>query len=95
MYFLGTLNAFEGALDTLAQHADAIEDSIVNYMAGINVLSQLNGLRVQAGRLRECANFDGDAEDGAGSDEDDEDEAPEDVAEGVAGSSKKRKHRSG
>ncbi|PBK97577.1 hypothetical protein ARMGADRAFT_1076054 [Armillaria gallica] len=57
-----TLNAFEGALDTLAQHADSIEDSIVNYMAGINVLSQLNGLRVQAGHLRECAVYNGEAD---------------------------------
>ncbi|KAK0244873.1 hypothetical protein EDD85DRAFT_946177 [Armillaria nabsnona] len=41
-----TLNAFEGALDTLAQHADSIEDIVVNYMAGLNVLTQLNGLQI-------------------------------------------------
>ncbi|KAK0238228.1 hypothetical protein EDD85DRAFT_790268 [Armillaria nabsnona] len=88
-----TLNAFEGALATLAQHANSIEDIIVNYMAGLNVLSQLNGLRVQAGRLRECATFD---ESDADEDDDaaeDNNEAPEDVAEGVAGPSRKRKHK--
>ncbi|PBK81328.1 hypothetical protein ARMGADRAFT_1091470, partial [Armillaria gallica] len=89
-----TLNAFEGALDTLAQHADSIEDLLVNYMAGIHALTHLNGLRVQAGRLRECANFDDDAEDGVEGDGDDEDEAPEDVAEGVAGPSKQKKSKS-
>ncbi len=93
--FLETLNAFEGALDTLAQHADSIEDIVVNYMAGLNALAQLNGLRVQAGRLRECANFDDGAADGDEGDRDDEDEAPDEVAEGVAGPSKKRKHKSG
>ncbi|KAK0236999.1 hypothetical protein EDD85DRAFT_952993 [Armillaria nabsnona] len=85
-----TLNAFEGALDTLAQHADSIEDIIVNYMAGLNALAQLNGLWVQAGRLRECATFDE-----SDADEDDDNEAPDDVAEGVAGPSKKRKGKSG
>ncbi len=89
MSFLETLNAFEGALDTLAQHADSIEDIVVNYMAGLNALTQLNGLRVQAGHLRECANFDeGDAN------EDDDDEAPEEVDEGVAGPFTKKKNKS-
>ncbi|KAK0235571.1 hypothetical protein EDD85DRAFT_955151 [Armillaria nabsnona] len=87
---LETLNAFEGALDTLAQHADSIEDIIVNYMAGLNALAQLNSLRVQAGCLRECATFDE-----SDADEDDDNEAPDDVAEGVAGPSKKRKGKSG
>ncbi len=44
MYFLGTLNTFEGALDTLAQQAYSIKDIVVNYMAGLNALTQLNGL---------------------------------------------------
>ncbi len=83
MPFLETLNAFEGALDTLVQHADSIEDIIVNYMASLNALTQLNGLQVQARHLRKCANFD----------EDDDDETPEEVAEGVVGPSKKRKHK--
>ncbi|KAK0231656.1 hypothetical protein EDD85DRAFT_956438 [Armillaria nabsnona] len=87
---LETLNVFEGALDTLAQHADSIEDIVVNYMAGLNALAQLNGLRVQAGHLRECATFDE-----SDANEDDNNEAPDDVTEGVAGPSKKRKGKSG
>ncbi|KAK0215964.1 hypothetical protein EDD85DRAFT_962516 [Armillaria nabsnona] len=85
-----TLNTFEGALDTLAQHANSIEDIVINYMAGLNALAQLNSLRVQAGRLHECATFDE-----SDADEDDDNEAPDDVAEGVAGPSKKRKGKSG
>ncbi len=54
-------------------------------MAGLNALTQLNGLQVQARHLRECANFD-DADD-------DNDDVPEEVTEGVAGPSKKRKHK--
>ncbi len=96
MPFLGTLNTFEGALNTLAQHADSIEDIIVNYMAGLNALTQLNGLQVQAGRLRECASFDGDAADGDRDEDaaDDNDEALEEVAKGVAGPSTKKKNKS-
>ncbi|PBK83042.1 hypothetical protein ARMGADRAFT_1089791 [Armillaria gallica] len=90
--FVETLNVFEGALDTLAQHADSIEDIVINYMASTNTLTQLNGLRVQARRLHKCANFDDNAEDGG---EGDEDEAPDDVAEGVSGPSKKKKGKSG
>ncbi|PBK77616.1 hypothetical protein ARMSODRAFT_1010266 [Armillaria solidipes] len=72
------LNAFEGALDTLDQHADALEDQII----------------IQAGRLRECAVYNGgsDEEDGSDSDDDDDDEV---VAESVAGPSKKKKSKSG
>ncbi|SJL14680.1 uncharacterized protein ARMOST_18145 [Armillaria ostoyae] len=81
------LNAFEGALDTLDQHADALEDQIISYMAGLNILTQLNGLRVQAGRLRECAVYNGGSDEEDGSDSDDDDEV---VAEGVAGPSQKK-----
>ncbi|PBK89739.1 hypothetical protein ARMGADRAFT_1083185 [Armillaria gallica] len=89
-----TLNAFLATLDTLGQHADSIEDILLNYLSGINVLSHVAGLRLQASRIRECAAADGivNEEDG-GEDEDEEDEAPGDVAEGVAGPSKKRKHK--
>ncbi|PBK79625.1 hypothetical protein ARMGADRAFT_1092949 [Armillaria gallica] len=89
-----TLNAFLAALDTLGQHANSIEDILLNYLSGINVLSHVAGLRLQASRIRECAAVDGivDEEDG-GEDEDEEGEAPGDVAEGVAGPSKKRKHK--
>ncbi|KAK0447526.1 hypothetical protein EV421DRAFT_1900907 [Armillaria borealis] len=83
------LNAFEGALDTLAQHADSLEDQIIGYMASIDALTQLNGLRVQAGRLRECAiyNKGSDKDNNSDGDGDDEDEG---IAEGVAGPSKKK-----
>ncbi|KAK0245035.1 hypothetical protein EDD85DRAFT_943428 [Armillaria nabsnona] len=90
-----TLNAFEGALDTLAQHADSIEDIVVNYMAGLNALVQLNGLQVQARHLCECATFDESDTDEDDNAVEDNDEVPEDVAKGVAGPSKKKKGKSG
>ncbi len=95
LLFLETLNAFGGALDTLQQHADAIEDILIAHLSGINVLAHLTGLRVQASLLRQCAEIDGEleAQDGDDEAEGEEDEVPEDVAEGVAGPSKKRKHK--
>ncbi|KAK0445255.1 hypothetical protein EV421DRAFT_1734929 [Armillaria borealis] len=88
------LNTFQGALDTLDQHADALEDQIISYLAGLNALTQLNGLRVQAGRLRKCAvyNEEGNEDNGSKGDDEDEDEV---VAEGVTGPSKKKKSKSG
>ncbi|KAK0215300.1 hypothetical protein EDD85DRAFT_962779 [Armillaria nabsnona] len=82
--------SYHGALDTLAQHANSIEDIVVNYMAGLNALVQLNSLRAQAGCLHECATFDEND-----TNEDDNNEAPEDVTEGVAGPSKKKKGKLG
>ncbi len=72
-----------------------IEDSLVNYLSGINALAHMTGLRVQASLLRQCAVADGEleAQDGDDEAEGEEDEVPEDVPEGVAGPSKKRKHK--
>ncbi len=94
-YISETLNAFLAALDTLGQHADSIEDILLNYLSGINVLSHVAGLRLQASRIRECAVADGivDEEGDEDEDEDAAGEVPDDVAEGVAGPSKKRKHQ--
>ncbi|KAK0197642.1 hypothetical protein F5146DRAFT_1130511 [Armillaria mellea] len=58
-----TLNAFDGALDTLDQHVDALEDTVLRFLAGVDTLSQISGLRIQSSRLRECASFDQNTED--------------------------------
>ncbi len=60
----------------------------------MNILAHMNGLRAQAGLLRQCAEVDGELEEQNG-DGEAEDEVPEDVAEGVAGPSKKKKGKSG
>ncbi len=94
VYVSDTLNAFLAALDTLGQHVDSIEDILLNYLSGINVLSHVAGLRLQTSHIRECAVADGIVDEADGDEDNDEDdEVPEDVAEGVAGPSKKRKHK--
>ncbi|KAK0482169.1 hypothetical protein IW261DRAFT_1417783 [Armillaria novae-zelandiae] len=84
-----SLNAFEGTVDTLSQHATALEDLVLNYMAGLDAMSQLQGLRTQIGHLRECLGSDSRVEEIA--EDDDEGYAAGKVAEGKAGPSKKRK----
>ncbi|KAK0477662.1 hypothetical protein IW261DRAFT_1566004 [Armillaria novae-zelandiae] len=49
-----TVDAFQGALDMLDQHFDAIEDLVLHFLSGANVLSQLNGLHIQSSCLHEC-----------------------------------------
>ncbi|KAK0492547.1 hypothetical protein EDD18DRAFT_1357814 [Armillaria luteobubalina] len=88
-----SINAFESAMTTLTQHANNLEDVVVNYMAGIDAMTQLQGLRTQIGHLRECLGADTRVEDVV---EEDDDEVfqVDDVAEGEPGPSRKRK-RSG
>ncbi|KAK0485605.1 hypothetical protein EDD18DRAFT_1360775 [Armillaria luteobubalina] len=88
-----SINAFESSMDTLSQHANALEDIIVNYMTGLDAISQLQGLRSQIGRLRECLGSDSRVEEVI-EEEDNEGSDVDDVAEGEPGPSRKRK-RSG
>ncbi|KAK0477058.1 hypothetical protein IW261DRAFT_1566522 [Armillaria novae-zelandiae] len=88
-----TLNVFEGAMDTLDQYADSLKDIVTNYMAGIDALSQLQGLRSQIGYVRDSLGADTQIEEVVDVD-DDEGYAANKVAEGEAGPSRKRK-RSG
>ncbi len=81
------------ALDTLGQYADSIKDILLNYLSGINVLGHVAGLCLQASRIRTCAVADGIVDEEGDEDEDAESEVPDNVAEGVAGPSKKRKHK--
>ncbi|KAK0492546.1 hypothetical protein EDD18DRAFT_1357811 [Armillaria luteobubalina] len=88
-----SIDAFQSSMDTLSQHTSALEDIVVNYMAGIDAMTQLQGLRTQIGHLRECLGADTRVEDVV---EEDDDEVfqVDDVAEGEPGPSRKRK-RSG
>ncbi|KAK0506406.1 hypothetical protein EDD18DRAFT_1342707 [Armillaria luteobubalina] len=88
-----SLNAFESALTTLTQHANNLEDVVVNYLVGLDAMSQLQGLRTQISHLRECLGSDTRVEEIV-EDDDDEGYAADEVAEGEPGPSKKRK-RSG
>ncbi|KAK0462749.1 hypothetical protein IW261DRAFT_1576248 [Armillaria novae-zelandiae] len=84
-----SLNAFEGAIDTLAQHATALEDLILNYLAGLDAMSQLQGLCTQIGHLRKCLGSDSRV--GEIAEDDDKGYAVDEVAEGDTGPSKKCK----
>ncbi|KAK0501139.1 hypothetical protein EDD18DRAFT_1348633 [Armillaria luteobubalina] len=88
-----SINAFESSMDTLSQHANALEDIIVNYMAGLDAMSQLQGLCSQIGHLRECLGSDTRVEEVI-EEGDDESSNIDNVAEGEPGPSRKRK-RSG
>ncbi|KAK0503617.1 hypothetical protein EDD18DRAFT_1344457 [Armillaria luteobubalina] len=88
-----TINTFDSSMDTLSQHASALEDIVVNYMAGLDAMSQLQGLRSQIGHLRECLGSDTRVEEVI-EEGDDESSNVDNVAEGEPGPSRKCK-RSG
>ncbi|KAK0476526.1 hypothetical protein EDD18DRAFT_1366405 [Armillaria luteobubalina] len=88
-----SINAFESAMTTLSQHVDALEDVVINFMAGVDALSHLQGVRAQIGQLREGLSIDTQVEDVV-DEENDEGFGADEVSEGEPGPSKKRK-RSG
>ncbi|KAK0467396.1 hypothetical protein IW261DRAFT_1574221 [Armillaria novae-zelandiae] len=85
-----SINAFESAMTALTQHANNLEDVIVNYMAGLDAMSQLQGLRTQISHLCECLGSDTQVEEIVEEDDDEGYNAGE-VAKGEAGPLRKRK----
>ncbi|PBK90677.1 hypothetical protein ARMGADRAFT_1082413 [Armillaria gallica] len=86
------VNTFEAALNTIKANNAAIAEITQQYLAGLNIIAHTDSIRAQMFQLRGClAPVDGDEEDNDG--EGEEDEAPDDVAEGESGPSKKRKHK--
>ncbi|KAK0496341.1 hypothetical protein EDD18DRAFT_1353085 [Armillaria luteobubalina] len=88
-----SINAFESAMTTLNQHANALEDVVINFMAGVDALSHLQGVHAQIGQLRNSLGSDTWVEEVV-EDEDKEGYNVDEVAEGEPGPSKKQK-RSG
>ncbi|KAK0487189.1 hypothetical protein IW261DRAFT_1414930 [Armillaria novae-zelandiae] len=88
---LESINAFKSAMTTLTQHANNLEDVIVNYLAGLDAMSQLQGLQTQISHLRECLGSDTRVEEVVEEDNNKGYNAGE-VAEGEAGPSRKCKH---
>ncbi|PBK91217.1 hypothetical protein ARMGADRAFT_1082001 [Armillaria gallica] len=84
------VNTFEGALNAIETNNATISELTQQYLAGLSIFAHTDSIRAQASRLRGCLYpiEDEDKEDGK---EDDDGEAPEDVAEGVAGPSKQKK----
>ncbi|KAK0421584.1 hypothetical protein EV421DRAFT_1747224 [Armillaria borealis] len=85
------INTFESALNAIEINNAAISSIAQQFLAGLNVSAHTESIRVQMSRLRECLNPVEKVVEG----EDNGDEDVEDVAEGVAGPSKKRKAKSG
>ncbi|KAK0473865.1 hypothetical protein IW261DRAFT_1569228 [Armillaria novae-zelandiae] len=85
-----TLNVLEGTMDTLNQYADSVEDIVTNYMAGIDALSQLQGLCSQIGYVSDSLGANTQIEEIVDVD-DDKGYAADEVAEGEVGPSRKRK----
>ncbi|KAK0487150.1 hypothetical protein IW261DRAFT_1558088 [Armillaria novae-zelandiae] len=86
-----TINAFESSMDTLSQHANALEEIVLNYMASLDAMAQLQGLCTQINHLCESLGTDTQVEEVIEEADDEGFDAGE-VAEGEPGPSKKCKH---
>ncbi|KAK0478561.1 hypothetical protein IW261DRAFT_1420614 [Armillaria novae-zelandiae] len=89
LVFFESLDAFESSMDTLTQHANALEDIITNYLAGIDTMTHLQGVRAQIGHLHESLNSNTQVEEVP--DDDDAGFGVGEVAEGEPGPSRKQK----
>ncbi|KAK0236851.1 hypothetical protein EDD85DRAFT_952791 [Armillaria nabsnona] len=88
------VNTFEGALNTIEANNTAISVITQQYLAGLSVVMHTNSIHAQTFYLRRClAPVDEDED--INDSKDLEDKVPDTVAEGVAGPSKKQKHKSG
>ncbi|PBK98333.1 hypothetical protein ARMGADRAFT_1075193 [Armillaria gallica] len=86
------VNTFEAAVNAIEANNTAIAMLTQQYLAGLNIMAHTDSICAQMFQLRGClAPVDGEEEDNDG--EGEEDEAPDDVAEGESGPSKKRKHK--
>ncbi len=92
--FAAAVNTFEGALNTIETNNAAIAAITQQYLVGLSVSTHVESIRAQTFHLRGCLAPVEEEEDEADGEEEDS-EAPDDVAEGESGPSKKRKHRSG
>ncbi|PBK80343.1 hypothetical protein ARMGADRAFT_1092290 [Armillaria gallica] len=88
------VNTFEAALNAIEANNAAIAEITQQYLADLSLFVHTDNIRAQASRLHGCLDSIEEGEDN-NNDESEEDEAPDDVAEGESGPSKKRKHRSG
>ncbi|KAK0245028.1 hypothetical protein EDD85DRAFT_943404 [Armillaria nabsnona] len=86
------INTFEAAVNAIDANNTAIAAITQQFLAGLNVIAHTDSIRAQAFHLHSCLASVKEDEDDNG-DEDEEYEVPNAVAEGVAGPSKKRKHK--
>ncbi|PBK79424.1 hypothetical protein ARMGADRAFT_1093130 [Armillaria gallica] len=88
------VNTFEAAVNAIEANNTAIAVLTQQYLAGLNVIAHTDSIHAQTFQLRGCLAAIEENEDDHDS-KDEEYKAPDDVAEGESGPSKKQKHRSG
>ncbi|PBK91175.1 hypothetical protein ARMGADRAFT_1081946 [Armillaria gallica] len=88
------VNTFEATVNAIEANNAAIATITQQYLAGLSVFAHTDNIHAQTFHLHRCLAPIEENEDDHNS-EDEEYEAPDDVAEGVAGSSKKRKVKLG
>ncbi|PBK81677.1 hypothetical protein ARMGADRAFT_1091077 [Armillaria gallica] len=89
-----TVNTFEATLNAIEANNAAITEITQQYLAGLSLFTHTDNIHAQASHLRGCLDSIEEGEDD-NNDESEEDEVPDDIAEGESSPSKKRKHRSG
>ncbi|PBK80347.1 hypothetical protein ARMGADRAFT_1092296 [Armillaria gallica] len=88
------VNTFEAAVNAIEANNAAITAITQQFLAGLNVIAHTDSIRAQTFHLRGCL-APVEEEEEANNGEGEEDKAPDDIAEGESGPSKKWKHRSG
>ncbi|KAK0224835.1 hypothetical protein EDD85DRAFT_959076 [Armillaria nabsnona] len=86
------VNTFEATVNAIEANNTAISAITQQFLAGLKVITHTNSICAQASHLRRCLNPIEEEEDDNNGDGE-EDEAPDNIAKGVAGPSKKRKHK--
>ncbi|PBK91805.1 hypothetical protein ARMGADRAFT_1081221 [Armillaria gallica] len=89
------VNTFESTLNAIEVNNIAIAVITQQFLAGLNVVAHTDSIRAQASRLRGCLDPVEEDEDEEDDGQDAEDKAPDNVAEGISGPSKKGKNKSG
>ncbi|PBK80330.1 hypothetical protein ARMGADRAFT_1092343 [Armillaria gallica] len=87
------VNTFEATINAIEANSAAITAITQQFLAGLNVIAHTNNIHAQTFQLRRC--LAPVVEDEEVADEESENEAPNDVAEGIAGPSQKKKGKSG
>ncbi|PBK87480.1 hypothetical protein ARMGADRAFT_1085503 [Armillaria gallica] len=89
------VNTFEATINAIEVNNAAVTAITHQYLASLNIFTHTDSIRAQASRLRGCLYPVADEADEEDNEDDGEADAPDDVAEGVAGPSTKKKGRSG
>ncbi len=92
LFFVDAVNTFESALNAIEANNAAISELTQQYLVGLSIFAHTDSIRTQASRLHGCLGpIEEEEDDNDG--EEEEFEAPDAIAEGESGPSKKQKHK--